>query len=112
MRMPTLIGWNTPLVSLSPEWGHAGDDIRRPYASGLFIFATLSMHHDCCSHSRWRGHLHSVVSSRMPCCLLLPASAAAAAVAVCALQEEMYSFVTVAQEQSFKGKGTTVVQDS
>jgi hypothetical protein len=32
--------------------------------------------------------------------------------AVCAVQEEMYSFVTVAQEQSFKGKGTTVVQDS
>jgi len=27
-------------------------------------------------------------------------------------KEEMYSFVTVAQEQSFKGKGTTVVQDS
>jgi hypothetical protein len=28
------------------------------------------------------------------------------------LQEEMYSFVSVAQEQSFKGKGTAVVQDS
>jgi hypothetical protein len=28
------------------------------------------------------------------------------------LQEEMYSFVSVAGEQSFKGKGTTVVQDS
>lgn len=28
------------------------------------------------------------------------------------LQEEMYSFVSVAQEQTFKGKGTAVVQDS
>lgn len=27
-------------------------------------------------------------------------------------QEEMYSFVTVAGDQSTKGKGTTVVQDS
>jgi hypothetical protein len=31
---------------------------------------------------------------------------------LCVLQEEMYSFVTVAGDQSFKGKGTTVVQDS
>ncbi|WIA36856.1 hypothetical protein OEZ86_008107 [Tetradesmus obliquus] len=27
-------------------------------------------------------------------------------------KEEMYSFVTAAQDQSLKGKGTTVVQDS
>lgn len=29
-----------------------------------------------------------------------------------ALQEEMYSFVTVAEDQSTKGKGVTVVQDA
>jgi hypothetical protein len=30
----------------------------------------------------------------------------------CCLQEEMYSFVTAAADQTLKGKGTTVVQDS
>jgi hypothetical protein len=32
--------------------------------------------------------------------------------AAAAPQEEMYSFVTAAQDQDLKGKGTTVVQDS
>lgn len=28
------------------------------------------------------------------------------------MQEEMYSFVTVAEDQATKGKGTTIVQDA
>jgi hypothetical protein len=57
-----------------------------------------------------RGMLCTGCCEALLTCLAPGASAACRC--YCCLQEEMYSFVTAAQDQTLKGKGTTVVQDS
>jgi len=60
----------------------------------------------CCSTEMHIVFMLNVDGCCCCCCCHCVAAAAAAA------QEEMYSFVTAAQDQDLKGKGTTVVQDS
>lgn len=73
------------------------------YMHGLawcMLGSGMPLHAHVCMHAHAANLLTQFLSLRMP---MEPH---------CCLQEEMYSFVTVADDQTTKGKGTTIVQDA